>query len=144
MAPAAGTAAARRPDVLALAARIEQDGLRAQILSRFDISYPVRRFALPAQRAAVRARLLSADPYSTAALYRMLCEVDLTEDLPRIACPVLVLAGADDGTRPPAMLAPLAQAMPNASFEVIDSGHVMPVLTPDLVAERMLAFFRLS
>ncbi len=140
MAPAAGIAADRCAEALALADRIETEGVRERILLRFDHSYPAARFDTPGQREAVRGRLLAADPYSTAATYRMLCGVDLAGDLGRIVCPVLVLAGLHDGTRPPAMLEPLAHAIAGARIEVVDSGHVMPLLSPHLVAAKIVEF----
>jgi hypothetical protein len=38
------------------------------------------------------------------------------------------------------MLDPLAQAISGARFEVLDSGNVTPLLSPQLVAARMMEF----
>ena len=140
MAPATGLAPDKKPEVLALAARFEQEGLRDRIVQRFPQSYPLHYFDDPAERAQVLGRLLSSDPFAYAAMYRMLCDLDMQADLPRIGCRVLVLAGQHDTTRPPASVVKVAALIPNARFQVIDSGHVMPILTPVAVAQAILGF----
>ena len=135
LAPATGIAPDRRPALLDLADAVERDGMRAQIALRFDHSYPQRYFEGRSDREAVRARLLQNDPHSYAATYRMLCAMDLGDALARIAAPTLVVAGAHDGTRPPALVEPIAAAIADARFAVIDSGHAMPILAPRAVAD---------
>ena len=80
------------------------------------------------------ARWLGSDPASFGAIYRMLVATDLQPELPRIACPVLILAGAFDRTRPPSLVEPVARAIPGARYAVIESGHYAPVQTPELYA----------
>jgi 3-oxoadipate enol-lactonase len=138
LAPATGIAPDRRPALLAMADAIERDGMRARILQRFDHSYAEPYFIGRSDREAVRARLLQNDPHAYAATYRMLCGLDLGDAMPRIVAPTLVVAGARDGTRPPALVEPVAQAIPGARFAVIESGHAMPILTPDLVASAIV------
>ena len=140
MAPATGLATDKKPEVLALAERFEKAGLRDRIVQRFPQSYPPHYFEDPAERLQVLGRLLSSDPHAYAAMYRMLCALDMQADLPRIGCPVLVLAGQHDTTRPPATVAKVAALIPNARFQVIDSGHVMPILTPSAVAQAIVGF----
>lgn len=140
MAPATGLATDKKPEVLALAERFEKEGLRDRIVQRFPQSYPPHYFEDPAERLQVLGRLLSSDPHAYAAMYRMLCALDMQADLPRIGCPVLVLAGQHDTTRPPATVAKVAALIPNSRFQVIDSGHVMPILTPAAVAQAILDF----
>lgn len=141
MAPATGLAPEKKAGTLELAAQFEAHGVRERILHRFDHSYPPRYFADPAARARVRGRLLSNDPSAYAATYRMLCALDMEADFAKIHCPVLVLAGRHDATRPPQAVQQTAQAIPGARFGVIDSGHAMPILSPVLVAREMLDFF---
>jgi len=52
----------------------------------------------------------------------------------------LLLAGTKDRLRPPALVEPLARAMPRARFEALDTGHFMAVQTPGLVAEAIGGF----
>ncbi|WP_158914898.1 alpha/beta fold hydrolase [Caulobacter sp. S45] len=137
LAPAMGIEPARRPATLELAEALEREGVRSRVDLRFDHSYPLAYFEGRTDRAEVRARLLHNDSRSYAQAYRMLCGMDLSADLPRIAAPTLVLAGRQDGTRPPSLVEPVARAIPQACFEVIDSGHVMHILTPVLIAEKV-------
>lgn len=140
MAPATGLSAQKVPDTLQLADRLEREGVRARITERFDHSYAPRYFVNEAERAQALGRLLAQDPHGYAQTYRMLCTLDMQDDLPRIRCPVLVLAGQHDGTRPPAGVEAVAASIPGARFGVLDSGHVMPVLVPRLVAEAITMF----
>ena len=141
LSPATGIAAGDRARVLALATRLESEGVRSRVLERFDHSYAADYFAgRSADRDRVRARLLHADPRSYAELYRMLCDLDLSEDLARIAVPTLVVAGRRDGTRPPALVETVAHAIPGARFEILDSGHAMNILSPRPVAAAIRRF----
>ena len=80
----------------------------------------------------IRARWLGGDPISYGAIYRMLAGMDLAPELPRIACPVLVIAGTLDRTRPPLLVEPVARAISGARYVVLDTGHYAPIQTPEL------------
>jgi 3-oxoadipate enol-lactonase len=134
LAPATGIAAPDRAGVLALAARIESEGVRSRVLERFDHSYAADYFAGRSDRDCVRARLLHADPRSYAQLYRMLCDLDMSADLSQLAVPTLVVAGRRDRTRPPELVEAVARAIPGARFEILDTGHAMNILSPGPVA----------
>jgi 3-oxoadipate enol-lactonase len=135
MAPATGIAEARRPATLDLAAQIERNGLRARLFERIDQTFPAQFRGADDRLAAFKGIALANDPRSYAAIQRMLVAMDLSADLPRITCPCLVLAGDSDATRPPEMVAPVAATIPGAVFRTVRSGHVMPMLTPGLVAD---------
>jgi 3-oxoadipate enol-lactonase len=141
MAPATGLAAEKKAGIFDLAAQFESQGVRERILQRFDHAYPPHYFADPRLRAHVRGRLLSHDPHAYAATYRMLCAMDMEAGLDKILCPVMVIAGRHDSTRPPATVQKVAQRIPGARFRAIDSGHAMPILTPELVTREILDFF---
>ena len=96
--------------------------------------YPPELRGDAARFAAFRARWLGNDPVSYAAIYRMLVGTDLQPELARIACPVLVIGGALDRVRPPALVEPVARAIPGARYKVLQTGHYMAVETPELVA----------
>jgi 3-oxoadipate enol-lactonase len=138
--PAIGIEPDRRPGVLARVERIEREGMLAVADATFDSSYPPALRGDVARFAAFRARWLGNDPASYGAVYRMLAGIDLTPELSRIACPVLVLAGALDGTRPPAAVEPVALTVPGARYAVLETGHYAPVQTPQLYAEAVAAF----
>ncbi len=135
MAPATGVAPDRRATTIARAEAIERHGARGVIEESFTASYPPEVRHDPEQYRRFRARWLANDPESYGAIYRMLIESTVTEELPRIACPALLLAGTHDKLRPPSLVEPLARGMPNARFQALDTGHFMAVQTPAIVAE---------
>jgi 3-oxoadipate enol-lactonase len=137
--PAIGIAPERRAAVLARLERMEREGLHA-VADSLDSSYPVALRDDAARFAGFRARWLGNDPASFGAIYRMLLAMDLEPELPRIGCPVLVLAGALDGTRPPALVEPVARAIPGARHAVLQTGHYAPMQTPELYVETLAAF----
>jgi pimeloyl-ACP methyl ester carboxylesterase len=55
-------------------------------------------------------------------------------DLPRVACPALVLCGRDDALTPPALSREIADAIPDARLiELPACGHLSSIEQPDLV-----------
>ena len=83
---------------------------------------------------------MSANPYGVAALIRMLADLDLIDRLPLVTRPMLVVAGTHDGDRPPEVVKPVAEAVPNARYLEIESGHFMASQTPSLVSDAILNF----
>lgn len=66
---------------------------------------------------------------------------DVSQDLPNITCPTLVLHAAQDEIMPKARVRALAQGIPGAELEVHPaSGHALLVEDPSWLAERYLAF----
>ena len=70
----------------------------------------------------------------------MLVSLDLAPELRRIACPALVVAGRLDGLRPPAIVEPIAKAIPGAEYTVLETAHFMASQTPELVAAAIAGF----
>lgn len=137
----------------------------AAVAIRFAARFPQRVAALvllapatsvaPARRAATLEKIeqlerhgvptalggaIRLDPMSYGATYRMLLGLDLEADLGRIGAPTLVIAGERDGFRPPSEVAALAAKMAGGRFVALDTGHVMAVETPALVAAEITAF----
>ncbi len=140
MAPATGMPAERREAVLAQIVENERLGPRGVVEQSFAASYPPEVRHDAEQYRRFRARWLANDPQSQAAIYRMLVHGTVTDDLPGITCPVLMIAGTHDKLRPPAIVEPLAARMPNARFQALETGHFMAVQTPGLVAKTIGAF----
>jgi len=138
--PAIAVAADRRAAVLARVERIEREGMASAVDESFASGYPIELRGDTARFNSFRARWLGNDPASYATIYRMLAATDLTAELARIACPVLVIGGRFDRTRPPATAEPVAHAIPGAQFKILDSGHYMAVQTPELVADAITEF----
>ena len=132
--PATGIATDRRAAVLARVERIEREGMRVAVDDSMANGYPPELRADAARFAAFRARCLGNDPASYAAIYRMLAGTDLQGELSRIACPALVLGGRLDRTRPPALVEPVAHAIPGARYQLLETSHYMAVVTPGLIA----------
>jgi len=138
--PATGIAAERRAAVMARVDRIEREGMRIAVDESMANGYPPQLRTDAARFAAFRARWLGNDPASYAAIYRMLVEMDLQPELPHIACPVLVLGGSLDRTRPPALVEPVARAIPGARYQLLETSHYMAVATPELIAAAIDGF----
>ena len=138
--PAIAVAADRRATVLARVDRIEREGMAVAVDESFASGYPTELRGDMARFNTFRARWLGNDPASYATIYRMLAATDLTNELARIACPTLIIGGRFDRTRPPATAEPVARAIPDAQFKILDSGHYMAVQTPELVAGAIAAF----
>ena len=140
MGPATGVAPERRAATLARAEATVKAGMAGVVEESFANSYPpeVRHDAEHFRQ--FRARWIANDPHSYGCIYRMLVETDLAPSYGKIACPTLLLAGIHDKLRPPALVEPIAQAIPGARFQALDSGHFMAVQTPGLVAEAINGF----
>jgi 3-oxoadipate enol-lactonase len=138
--PATGIAAERRAAVLARVDAIERQGMRSVVDDSMANGYAPELRTDAARFAAFRARWLGNDPASYAAIYRMLAGMDLQEELATIGCPVLVLGGALDRVRPPALAEPVARSIPGARYQVLRTGHYMSVATPELVATAIATF----
>lgn len=66
---------------------------------------------------------------------------DLRPSLARIACPVLVCAGADDGLAPVEAHQEIADGVPRGELHVIaDAGHLSPMEQPARVSELLRAW----
>ncbi len=82
--------------------------------------------------------LLASDPSCYAAAGRALGQFDAREGLSRIACPTLILVGAEDPATPPAMAEYLHQNIANSELQVLPGlRHMTPVEAPDLVGQLM-------
>lgn len=83
---------------------------------------------------------LAAGPAGLAATWRMLAALDLDADLAAIRCPTLVVAGRHDAARPAEHVAGVAAKIAGAEFLVLETGHVMAIDTPELVASTLRDF----
>jgi 3-oxoadipate enol-lactonase len=138
--PATGIEPDRRAAVLERVARIEAAGMAFAVEDSMRNGYPpelrgdVKRFE------RYRARWLGNDPLSYATVYRMLAATDMQDELTGLHCPVLVIGGSFDRTRPAAVSQAIAKAMPNAGYHEVRTGHYMAVQTPDLIFDRIASF----
>jgi 3-oxoadipate enol-lactonase len=131
--PATGIEPDRCAAVLERVARIEAEGMAFAVEDSMRNGYPpelrgdIKRFE------RYRARWLGNDHLSYATVYRMLAATDMQDELTRLHCPVLVIGGSFDRTRPAAVSQAVAKAMPDARYIELRTGHYMAVQTPDLI-----------
>jgi pimeloyl-ACP methyl ester carboxylesterase len=92
--------------------------------------------------AEVRAIVEQTSPAGIAAAQRgMAVRPDMTNFLPQIRVPTLILVGAEDAISPPAEMQSIADGIPNAKFVVIpDAGHMTTMENPQAVNQALLAF----
>ena len=140
MGPATGVSGDRRTATLERADQVERGGMRAIVDSSMAAAYPPVLRADSARFERFRVRWLGGDPASFAAINRMLTEYDLAPRLGELTCPALVMAGAHDLLRPPALVEALAALVPGARYRTLDTGHFMTWQTPDLVGEAIDGF----
>ena len=77
--------------------------------------------------------LLRHDREAHAAMWDMIADLDLETELPRIACPVLVVAGAEDPNAPPAAGRRIAELISGAAYqELAGVGHLPPIEAPTI------------
>jgi 3-oxoadipate enol-lactonase len=93
----------------------------------------------------MRAQLTATPPEGYAGCCEAIAEMDLRGDLPRVAAPTLVLAGADDPATPPEHGRVIAELIPGARFEVVaHAAHLANIERADLVTAMILRFLAAS
>ena len=140
--PATGVSAERRPALLERVAKLEAAGMAFAVEDSMRNGYPDELRSDLKRFERYRARWLGNDPASYATVYRMLAATEMEDELTRLSCPVLVIGGIFDRTRPPQLSKQTADAIPHATFAELRTGHYMAVQTPDLIFDRIDAFLR--
>ena len=138
--PAVGNSETSKAGTLARADAVERDGMRGVCETSLARSYPEILRGDAARFATYRLRWLANATDGFAAINRMLAGMDMAADYAKITCPTLVLSAEHDMLRPPAVIEPIAQAIPNVRYVETKSGHFMAVQTPELFLEHVLPF----
>jgi 3-oxoadipate enol-lactonase len=138
--PATGMPPERLAATLAGADRAERDGMRPGMEDGLAKTYPDELRRDRGRFQSLRGQRMGNDPASYAAVYRMLAQLDMTDDFARVRCPTVVVAGTLDRLRPPAGAEAVARAIPGAKFQTLTTGHFMAAQTPDIVAAAMTKF----
>jgi pimeloyl-ACP methyl ester carboxylesterase len=96
----------------------------------------------PAVVAAVRQVVERTSPAAIAAAQRgMAARPDVTDLLPAIKVPTLIVVGAEDAISPPTEMKSIATAIPNAQFvQIPESGHMTTMENPAAVNRAMTQF----
>jgi 3-oxoadipate enol-lactonase len=133
--------AARSAQVAAFGSKIAENGLRSIRDTYLAGLYPESLRALnPDRFLQYRARWTCNDAGAYAHLIPMLNQIEARAVYPFIACPVLVLAGTLDSSRPVEMARAVAGMIPSGRLEILETGHFMAVQTPDLFAAAVRQF----
>ncbi|MGW4323299.1 bifunctional 3-oxoadipate enol-lactonase/4-carboxymuconolactone decarboxylase PcaDC [Streptomyces sp. NPDC004684] len=83
-----------------------------------------------------------ADPEAYAACCDALAAFDLTDRLPGISTPTLLVAGREDPATPPARLRQIADAVPGAALvEIPGASHLAPAQRPEAVLAALRTHF---
>lgn len=139
-APALSVDASRREYLRERSATAAREGMRAIAEATLARSYPPEMRRDPGRYATYRARFLGNDPVCYGWANMAFADCDAQSLLDRVRCRCLVLAGEHDSLRPPAHVRGIADRLPGAVYEVVESGHVMSVQVPSVLAARMLEF----
>jgi 3-oxoadipate enol-lactonase len=95
----------------------------------------------PETVARLRASLCATPPEGYAGCCEAIAEMDLRGDLPSVAAPTLVIAGADDPATPPAHGRLIAEAIPGAKFELVSpAAHLANLEQAERVTELIVPF----
>ena len=125
-----------------LAERVAKEGMSGALDVAIRRMFPERFIAAnPSVVEERKQALMKADPacFRTACL--ALAKLDLSPVLGKIASPVLVMAGNEDATTPPALARELAAKIPNAEFRELDGcGHCPQIEKPALFVQAVEEF----
>lgn len=93
---------------------------------------------------AVRATIRGTHPLGAAAANRGMAQrPDMVSELGRIAVPVLLVVGEEDGISPPDEMAQIAADIPGARLEIIpEAGHLAPLENPAAFNEAVAVFLQ--
>ncbi|MEO9328109.1 3-oxoadipate enol-lactonase [Gordonia aurantiaca] len=87
-----------------------------------------------AARRSCESMVASTSAEGYASCCEAIAEMDLRGGLPAISAPTLAVAGADDPATPPAMLAEIADTVPDGRLLVVpDAAHLAPAQQPRIV-----------
>lgn len=93
--------------------------------------------------AELGAMISGTSPAGYAGCCEVLAETNVLSDLPRISCPVRVIAGRHDPSTPPARAEEIVGAIPQADLVTLDAAHISCVEAPDAFAESVRDFLTL-
>lgn len=95
----------------------------------------------PGAVQAVRERFVACDAVGYAACCGAIGRMDLRPDLPALSAPVLVIAGRDDPSTPPAMAEEICAHVPQAELVVLPrAAHLLAVERPEATGSYLRAF----
>ena len=133
---------ATRPAMEARAKEVEGTGMRVQVQASLDRSYPEILRGNKERYEQYGARWIANDPFSFAAINRMLLNMELDAELKNITAPTLSIGCKYDVMRPPPMVAEMSKLLPNVKYVDAESGHFMHAQTPELFTSMVVPFLK--
>ena len=120
----------------------ERDGIEPLVDSMVERWFtPEFMAARPDEVARTRQTVLANDPLAFAAACRANAARDWTGELDRIACPVLVLAGARDPGEATRSAETFRERLEDAEVHLVDGAtHAIPIERPEVASHLLLAF----
>ena len=99
------------------------------------------REANPAEMDWVRSMIRATSPQGFIGCCRALMALNLTDQLPNVHIPTLVLVGRQDPTTPVSGSEVITKALPNSRLVVIeDAAHISNVEQPEVFTEELMKF----
>jgi 3-oxoadipate enol-lactonase len=131
-----------REGMRARADTVEREGMAAVAETvATNGTAPSFREARPDEFRAYVEVLAGADPAGYAATCRTVAELDIGDELERIAAPALLVGGDRDGVAPPDANRRNAERIPTGScVEFADCGHIVPWEKPEALLESVRSF----
>ncbi|MDX7951457.1 alpha/beta fold hydrolase [Lichenihabitans sp. Uapishka_5] len=119
------------------------DGMAALVSPTLERWFPpVFRAGRPDMLDRAAKSVLRHDPVVYAEMWEMIAGLDLEARISTIACPTLVVAGAEDVNAPVAAGQRMADLIPGASLHILSGvGHFPPLEAPHAFNERLRAYF---
>lgn len=106
---------------------------------------PAFRANAPAEVARIGTLIAATPVAGYAGCAHAVVNVDLTDRLPGIACPTLVIVGREDAGTPPAMAEAIARQIPGARLVVIDhAAHLSNIEQPAAFNAALRAFLPIA
>ena len=133
---------ATRPAMEARAKEVESTGMSVQADASMNRAYPEVLRGNQERFEQYRTRWIANDPYSFAAINRMLLNMNLDPELGNITAPTLSIGCKYDVMRPPALVAEMSKLIPGARFVEAESGHFMHAQTPELFTSMVVPFLK--
>lgn len=129
---ACSTAASRPPVMFERAAAIRAGGMAGVVESTLERWFTAEALATPGHPGVeyARKRLLADDAETIAAYWEAMAEHNVSSELGTIDVPTTIIAGARDAAGGPEVMRPIAEAIPGATFEVVDGPHMLPLEQP--------------
>ncbi|HYL79374.1 MAG TPA: alpha/beta fold hydrolase [Candidatus Acidoferrum sp.] len=121
---------------------VERGGMRAAVDLTIERAFaPGFAERHPEALAEFRGEFLANDPHGYASISRALSSFHVTDRLPEIDCPTLLLTGEMDRLCPPAEAAAMQARLPKAKLEILPGvGHFSAIEAPEVFAGRTLTF----